>query len=402
MIIQRTFWQQLIQQAWQQKNVIWLMGVRRVGKTSLCLSIPEVEYFDCERPRVRQLFTDPEGFLEAHNGKHIVLDEIHRLENPSELLKLAADHYPESKIIATGSSTLGASKKFRDTLTGRKREIWLTPLLLQEMTIFGNEDLRHRFLFGGFPSFFVKKQLPEQDFQEWIDAYWAKDIQDMFSVGKRQPFQKFAELLFAHSGGMFEATKFAIPCEVSRQTIAHYLDILEETFVIHVLRPYSTHRATEIVMAPKIYSFDTGFTCYAKGRRELRADDLGLLWEHCVLNELHGHLQIRSINYWRDKRGHEIDFVIHPRTEKYPIAIECKVTISQDDRVLASLSKNFEAFRSLYPGDENFIVASNIDTPFKRHYADITLSFVNTRELIKRLSGSISAPLAPTIDDESL
>ena len=106
MIISRPFWQELVENTWKQKNIIWLMGVRRVGKTMLCQSLSNVEYFDCERPRVRQLFIDPEGFLDAQKGKKIVLDEIHRLDNPSEVLKLAADHYPEVKIIATGSSTL--------------------------------------------------------------------------------------------------------------------------------------------------------------------------------------------------------------------------------------------------------------------------------------------------------
>jgi len=388
MIIKRPFWQKKIEDAWKEKNIIWLMGVRRIGKTSLCQSLEDVTYFDCERPRTRQLFIDPEGFLESNNGKKIVLDEIHRLDNPSEILKIAADHYPNIKIIATGSSTLGASKKFKDTLTGRKREIWLTPILLQEMELFGKNDIRHRFLFGGFPSLYVRSKLPEVDFQEWIDAYWAKDIQDVFSVGKRYSFQKFAELLLAHSGGMFEATKFTGPCEVTRQTIVNYLDILEETFVVHVIRPYSTHKPTEIVMAPKVYGFDTGFVCFAKGRHELRPEDLGLMWEQCVLNEIHGYLQTRAINYWRDKRGHEIDFVIKNRAEDSLVAVECKFTITEDS-ITQSISKNFEAFREYYPEGENFVIANNIDTPFKRRYGNLTLFFSNTKDLIKKLKQEI-------------
>ena len=118
MVIKRPFWSELIEKLWTQRSIIWLMGVRRVGKTSLCMSLSDVEYFDCESPRTRYLFDDPDSFLLGHKGKRLVLDEIHRLANPSELLKLAADHYPDIKIIATGSSTLGASSKFRDTLTG--------------------------------------------------------------------------------------------------------------------------------------------------------------------------------------------------------------------------------------------------------------------------------------------
>lgn len=389
MLVQRHFWKRLVEEAWQERTIVWLMGVRRIGKTSLCHSLEEVEYFDCERPRVRQLFADPEGFLEEHKGKRIALDEIHRLDNPSEVLKLAADHYPSIKIIATGSSTLGASEKFRDTLTGRKREVWLTPLLLQEMEYFGGENIRHRFLYGGFPSFFVKKRLPESDFQEWIDAYWAKDIQELFKIEKRHSFQKFVELLLANSGGMFEATRFTAPCEVSRQTIANYLQVLEETFVVNIVRPYSTHKATEIVMAPKVYGFDTGFVNYAKGRGELRQEDLGFMWEHCILNELHGHLQTRTINYWRDKRDNEVDFIINDRVANKLVAIECKFNSAPTDLVSSSLGKNFEAFRSQYPDGDNYVVSSTIDTPIKKRYKDMTIVFVNAKGLIKQLKSSL-------------
>lgn len=388
MIINRPFWQKLIEDAWAQKNIIWLMGVRRVGKTSLCQSLENIEYLDCERPRVRQLFEDPESFLASKKGKRLVLDEIHRLDNPSEILKLAADHYKDVKIIATGSSTLGASTKFKDTLTGRKREIWLTPLLLQEMAIFGNENLNHRFLFGGFPSFFAQQKLPEQDFREWIDAYWAKDIQELFRVEKRYSFQKFVELLLAYGGGIFEASKFAAACEVSRQTISNYLAILEETFVAHVIRPYSTHKPTEIISAAKVYGFDTGFACYAKGLRELRKEDRGFLWEMCVLNELQAKLQTRSINYWRSKKGHEIDFVLENKATTELIAIECKFSSSEDSlgkSTITAIAKNIEAFRRLYPNGKNFVVSSDVDMSFERKHGEITLIFVNTTDLIKKL-----------------
>ena len=387
MLISRPFWQAMIEQAWKTRNIIWLMGVRRVGKTSLCQSLQNVTYFDCERPRIRYLFENPESFLESQRGKRIILDEIHRLDNPSEILKLAADYYQSVKIIATGSSTLGVSAKFKDTLTGRKKEIWLTPLLLHELSDFGNTDIKHRLLFGGLPPFFASKQLPEDHFKEWIDSYWAKDIQEIFRVEKRYSFQKFTELLLAYSGGQFEASKFAAPCEVSRQTISNYLAILETTFVIHVIRPYTTHKPTEIVMAPKVYSFDTGFTSYAKGWQQLRKEDIGLLWEQCVLNEMHAYLQNNSIHYWRSKRGHEIDFVVPSRQNNVLAAIECKYSIATRnvEKTIPTLCKNIKAFRNHYPKGKNYIVAYDVDIPFKRSYDGIHIFFVNPTELISQL-----------------
>ena len=385
MIIRRPYWQERIEQAWQKRTIVWLMGVRRVGKTSLCKSLDNVEYYDCERPKVRQLVEDPEAFLASKKGKRIVLDEIHRLDNPSELLKIAADHYPEVKIIATGSSTLGASAKFKDTLAGRRRQVWLTPLLLQEMGLFGSEDIRHRFLFGGLPGLFEQKEIDAEEFKDWMDAYWAKDIQEMFSVGKRHSFLKFAELLLAQSSGQFEATRFAAACEVSRQTIGNYLSILEETFVVHVIRPFSTRKAKEIIRAPKVYGFDTGFVCYYKGWEKLRSADTGFLWEHCVLNELQALLQTRTINYWRNKRGNEVDFVLpRKRSTKIIDGIECKFSIKAN-ATIADTVENFEGLRTLYPQGENYVVAHDIVEPFTRQHNGIILNFVGVNDLIERL-----------------
>lgn len=114
-MVKREFWLELIVKLWSRKPVLWMSGARRAGKTSLCQSIPDVRSYDCELPSVRRDLSDPEAFLAAHKGERLLLDEIHRLENPSEILKLAADHFPGTRIIATGSSILGASAQFKDT-----------------------------------------------------------------------------------------------------------------------------------------------------------------------------------------------------------------------------------------------------------------------------------------------
>jgi hypothetical protein len=367
-MVQRHFWLDFIEQAWQTRSVIWLSGVRRAGKTCLCQSLPKVEYFDCELPRVRRMLVDPQSFLDGLRGRRIVFDEIHRLPNPSELLKIAADHYRTTHIIATGSSTLGASTKFRDTLTGRKRDIWLTPMCLRDLEDAKLPDLKRRLHRGGLPPFFLPENLPERDFQEWMDAFWAKDIQELFRLKRRDSFQKFTELTLAQSGGIFEATRFARPCEVSRPTISNYLRVLEATFVAHVIRPFSTRRPNEIVAAPKVYGFDTGFVCYYRGWHELRDEDLGVLWEHFVLNELMTRMQSRDVAYWRDKRGHEVDFILSRRGKK-PMAIECKWSADSFDPT------NIRAFRQQHPAGENVVVAQDVDRAFSRTFGKSRVRF---------------------------
>lgn len=378
-MVHRTWWQQKIERVWQERSIIWLSGVRRVGKTLLCQSLDHIEYFDCELPRTRRLIEDPEAFLEQHRRRRLVLDEVHRLPNPSELLKIAADHYQDTQVIATGSSTLGASSKFRDTLAGRKAEIWLTPMTLEDLSAFNNPNLHHRLLHGGLPPLFLATSIPESAFQEWMDAYWAKDIQSLFRLERRQSFERFAELLFAQSGGLFEATRFTRACEVSRQTIMNYLAVLESTYLIHVLRPFSTHRTTEIVSAPKVYAFDTGFTCYYRGWSMLRQEDLGYLWEHLVLNELQAHLQTRRIGYWRDKRGHEVDFVLTRRGQP-PLAIECKWSAEDVDLV------NLKAFAHQYPKAEIRVVAQDVERSYQRRSEAMTVTYCGLPALLESLT----------------
>jgi predicted AAA+ superfamily ATPase len=95
-----------MEEEWRRRPVLWLRGVRRAGKTFLAQSIENVEYFDCELPSVRRVMADPESFLRSLGRKRVLLDEIHRLPNPSGMLKIAADHFPNVRILATGSSTL--------------------------------------------------------------------------------------------------------------------------------------------------------------------------------------------------------------------------------------------------------------------------------------------------------
>ena len=379
----RSFWLEQIGKAWERRSVIWLSGVRRVGKTFLSQSLADAEYFDCELPRVRVMLEDAEGFLRLLRGRTIILDEIHRLQNPSELLKIAADHYPEVRILATGSSTLGASAKFKDTLTGRKESLWLTPMLARDLVDFGDADLAKRLLFGGLPPFYLSEPLPERDFQDWVDGYWAKDIQELFHLERRHAFQRFFELLMGQSGGIFEASRFTAPCEVSRPTISNYLSVLDATYVAHIVRPFSSNKAAEIISAPKVYGFDTGFVCYYRGWRQLRREDMGLLWEHYVLNEIHGRLQIRNVLYWRDKRGHEIDFVVAGRGRP-PVAIECKWSATEFD------PGNLKRFRERYPKGDSLVVAADVEKPFIRHYKGIEVMFVSLAGLIDVLASKES------------
>lgn len=377
----RSAWVDRVEAAWRQRPLVWLLGVRRVGKTVLAKSLPDIQYFDCELPRHRRQLEDPEGFLAQMTGKRVVLDEVQRLTDPSELLKIAADHYPSVRVLATGSSTFDATSKFRDSLTGRKSDVWLTPMNERDLRDFGGAPLRDRLARGGLPPFFLG-EVPEADYQAWIDSYWARDVQELFRLERRASFVRFLELVLARSGGLFEASSFAAECEVSRTTIANYLGVLEMTKVAHVVRPFSTRRATEIVSMPKVYGFDTGFVTSFKGLGDPRDDDLGPLWEHYVLNELHSHALGAHVRHWRTTHHQEVDFVI-ARPGAAPIAIECKWSVDGREDV-----RGLKAFRRVYPQGETFVVSSDVDRSFTRDLGPAVVHYVSLGTLVERLTST--------------
>jgi predicted AAA+ superfamily ATPase len=207
----------------------------------------------------------------------------------------------------------------------------------------------------------------------------------LFRLERRYSFLRFAELLFIQSGGIFEATKFAAPCEVSRSTISNYLSVLEMTYLFHVLRPFNTRKATEIVTAPKVYGFDTGFVCYFKGWSELRESDLGLLWEHFVLNELLARLQTNRILYWRDKSKHEVDFVLLDHSAG-PTVIECKWSAASFDP--ASLL----SFRANYSSGKSYVVGRDVNRRYSHTFRSVKVDFIDLNELVQELTAKGKRP----------
>ena len=131
----RTFWLKLLESAWARGPIVRLVGARGVGKTSLCQGIPGVEYFHCELPRIRRQIEDPEKFLGKLRRKKVVLDEIHRLPNASEVLKIAASHFPPLQVIAIGPASSQSSSVSPDPLAEKITRVWLTPMMSRDLVI---------------------------------------------------------------------------------------------------------------------------------------------------------------------------------------------------------------------------------------------------------------------------
>jgi len=135
---------------------------------------------------------------------------------------------------------------------------------------------------------------------------------------------KFAELIFAQSGGLFEAQAFAAPCEVSRTTVQSYLSILETTLLATVLSPTTAGGAAEIRTQPKVYGFDTGFVAYHRGWDSLRDEDRGQLLEHLCSRDRGAFWCLAVCTTGATSSSTRSTFVLEVARRRDVLAIECK------------------------------------------------------------------------------
>lgn len=372
-MIERPIWRDRILSAWRRAPVVWLCGPRRTGKTVLARSFPNASYWNCDLPSTARHLEDPETFFRSLKTDTVVLDEVHQLPDPSRLLKIGADEFPKLKILATGSSTLAATQKFRDTLTGRKRVVPLTPVLHEELEAFGIRDLKERLHRGGLPPALLSESHDAEFYSEWLDSYFARDVQELFRLEKRAGFLNVLSLLLRQSGGMLDVSRLARDAQISRPTVMNWLEVYQATQTIHLLKPFAGGGRSEIVAQPRMYGFDTGFVAHARGWDTLRADDCGILWEHLVLDALIAS-GTAKIHYWRDKSDREIDFVV-PRKRDVVDAVECKWNAESFE------TRNLLAFRAIYPNGSNYVLSPQTLKNYSRTISGLKVEFISTRTL---------------------
>lgn len=379
-MVNRPYWLDRIRAAWRTRPIVWLAGVRRVGKTTLARMLPEAVYLNCDLPSVCRRIEDPELFYRAQvPGSLVVFDEVHRLGDPSRTLKIAADAFPRLRILATGSSTLAATRKFRDTLTGRKTVLSLPPVLWTECAdVFGVHDLDRRLLGGGLPELLLSRSTDDTFFAEWMDSFYARDIQELFGIRERTGFLNLLRVLLRQSGGLVDYSALARECDVSRPTVKAHLEALTVACALYPLPPFHGGGRRELVRRPKVYGFDTGFICFVRAWHEIREEDRDILWEHLVLDVLRTATGGDGLFYWRDKSGRELDFVV--RKGRAVHVVECKINPDRfNPGVLA-------VFRDQYPRGRSYVVSPGIDEPYERRRDGLVVRSVGCGDLIRELS----------------
>ena len=134
-------------------------------------------------------------------------------------------------------------------------------------------------------------------------------------------FNHLLEILASQSGNLLNISELCNTCDLARQTIERYLFILEQTYILRLVRPFSRNLRNEVTKTPKIFFYDTGLVQMLWLKR-LQTEILGSVFETSVFAELAKQNRIDDITYWRTRDKKEIDFVL--KRPEGPLPIEVK------------------------------------------------------------------------------
>lgn len=410
MIIQRNLISQ-IKVFLDKKEYIAIIGSRQSGKSVFLDlikdylikeksvnsdNIKQVTFED--RILLNQFDSDPVAFVNSYKNSvssssvlYLMIDEFQYSINGGQKLKLVYDTAANVKIIVTGSSSLDIKAQVGKYMVGRILTFYLYPFSFEEFLsakdqksanlyeeknkkvlswflksdkiaaeegkdIFAAGFLRlfEEFaIFGGYPRVVLSETEAEKKkiLNDIYSNYILKDIKGLLELATDKNLLDLTRFLAAQIGNILVYKNLSQIARLDyRKTIEH-LRILEETFVIELVKPYFKNRQKELVKNPKVYFVDAGFRNGLMENMNLfsHRSDTGALVENTVFLRLKIILKnFNKINFWRSKAGAEVDFVIDLNGEIFPIEVKfSEFNKPEISRSLASFIKSFKTKRAL-------------------------------------------------------
>lgn len=310
------------------KKAIIVMGSRQVGKTTLLRSLEkEIDkpclWWNGDEPDIRNILTNSTSSqLKSLIGDAnlLIIDEAQRIENIGISLKLIVDSIPNLKVIATGSSSFDLANKINEPLTGRKWEFMLYPISVQELIshhglIEEKRLLDQRLIYGFYPDVITQKGQQRDILLELTNSLLYKDIFTLENIKKPTNFERLVQALAFQIGQEVSINELSQISGLDFHTVERYISLLEKSYVIFQLSPFSRNLRNEIKKSRKIYFFDNGVrnsVIKQFSTLELR-NDVGALWENFLMAERQKVLEYNRIAtnrfFWRNHAQQEIDYI---------------------------------------------------------------------------------------------
>src|SRR5690554_1049639 len=303
-----------------------LIGARQVGKTTLIEEILDGRDFlflDGDDPLVRRSLTNPntkEIETIIGNFELVFIDEAQRIENIGLTAKIIHDRFRNVQLIMSGSSAFELRNQTNEPLTGRKYEYFLYPISYEEYErsrgyIDAARDLENRLIYGFYPDVINHPGSEREILNEISQSYLFKDILSYANIRKPEILEKILQALAFQVGSEVSYNEIAQLTGVDKNTVSHYIHLLELSYIVYPLTSFSRNLRNEIKTNRKIYFYDNGIRnalIQNFNPLELR-NDVGALWENFLISERlkrnHYHQKYSNKYFWRTKQQQEIDYV---------------------------------------------------------------------------------------------
>ncbi|MDQ0586227.1 ATP-binding protein [Variovorax paradoxus] len=351
----------------RQYPVITLTGPRQSGKTTLCRSLfPDKPYVTLEDPDTRRFAEeDPRGFLKGLETGAII-DEIQRAPQIPSYLQAMVDADPTpGRFVLTGSQQFELMSQVSQSLAGRTAVLRLLPFSLPEVArLHPIPPLAQTLLTGFYPRIHDRGLDPSRALGDYFATYVERDLRQLTAVHDLQRFERFVRLCAGRVGQLVNLTSLGNDAGVSHATARAWLDLLQTSYIVHVLPPWFTNTSKRLVKSPKLYFYDVGLACWLLGLRsadQVARDPLfGSLFENLVIMEA---LKTRfnqgesgEMYFFRDATGNEVDLLIPDGRKLRAVEIKAGATVNADYfRGLRSFAASFpdalEGGSVVYGGD---------------------------------------------------
>lgn len=323
--------------------VVTVLGPRQSGKTTLCrIAFPDKPYVNLEQPDVREFAQqDPKAFL-AQYLDGAVLDEIQNVPSLLSWIQVLTDSDPRAgRFVLTGSHQLQLSAQLTQSLAGRTAVIELLPLSLSELMSQNvgmptDGDVDQWMLQGGYPRIHAQQMSPEVMLSDYFATYVERDVRQLINLRHLREFGQCVRLLAGRTGQLLNQSSLGNEVGVSSNTITQWLSILEASFVVFTLAPWSANLGKRLVKSPKVYFYDVGLACWLLGIKtveQLQYHPLrGALFENLVVLEVMKAQRNQGLReplyFFRDSNGLEVDLLLERAEGLVLVEIKASQTVA--------------------------------------------------------------------------
>lgn len=316
--------------------VLCVTGPRQSGKSTLIKHIFNgYRRFTLEDYDVRSMAqNDPLGFLNQTNGG-MIIDEVQRVPELLSYIQGIVDDRPERRFVLSGSSNFLLLKTVSQSLAGRAGVFELLPMSLSEAKeAYADKTLDEIIYNGCFPAVCAGKNVAKYLYPAYTKTYIDKDLRQLININNLSQFHTFLRLCAARIGSIFNASELAGEVGVASNTINAWVSVLEASYIIMRLQPWSENSRKRLTKSPKLYFCDTGLACHLldiESPEQLSRDKMrGHLFENLIvmeaLKQRYNKGKESNIFFFRDAKGNEIDLLIREAGELKAIEIKSSQT----------------------------------------------------------------------------